>query len=174
MHDVVYCRDPDDVHVLPGAAEGIRALAGAGYLIVIVTNQSGVGRGLITVSELDRVNERLRSELRARGAEFDALYYCPHTPDDHCSCRKPMPGLLLRAASELDIDLPSSYSIGDREWDVEAGQRAGTKTVLIAKHPGKPDSPSHPDFVAEDVKAAAAAILGTTSAPKQKPRGGKG
>jgi histidinol-phosphate phosphatase family protein len=121
MADVVYCKDPEDVRLLPGAAEGIRSLADAGFMIVIATNQSGLGRGLFTEEELRAVNDQLRVELRARGADYDALYYCPHRPEDGCDCRKPKPGLLLRAASILGVDLHSSYCIGDRSWDVEAG-----------------------------------------------------
>ena len=168
MEDVVYCRDPDDVHLIRGAAEGIRALSEAGYLVVITTNQSGVGRGLITLSELTRVNDRLRSELRARGAAFQALYYCPHTPADRCPCRKPMPGMLLQAASDLDIDLSASFSIGDRESDVEAGRRAGTRTVLVPREAATLSQQSRADFVVADLRAAARAVL--RARPAGRPR----
>lgn len=155
MKDVVYCRNPDDVHVLPGAAEGVRSLAEAGFLIVITTNQSGLARGLITEEEFAAVNARLRAELRSRGADFDALYYCPHLPDAGCSCRKPLPGLILRAASELGIELAGSYCVGDREWDVEAGRRAGTRTVLVT-NAENPDGPTtQADFVCRDLAEAA-------------------
>ncbi len=158
MEDVVYCRNPDDVHILPGAAEGVRKLAEAGFLIVITTNQSGLARGLITEGELAAVNARLRVELRSRGADFDALYYCPHLPDAGCSCRKPLPGLILSAASELGIDLAESYSIGDREWDIEAGRRAGTRTVLVTNARGTVAPTTKADFVCRDLDEAAERI----------------
>ncbi len=158
MKDVVYCRNPDDVHVLPGAAEGLRMLADAGFLVVITTNQSGLGRGLIKPEELVAVNARLRAELRSRGADFDALYYCPHRPEEGCACRKPMPGLLLRAASELGIDLAASYSIGDREWDIDAGRRAGTRTVLVTNAADGSTPTTRADFVCRDLVEAAEAI----------------
>lgn len=132
MIDVKYCDDPKLVQLIPGAAEGLRAFREAGYLIVVVTNQSGIGRGYFNIETLDRVNDRLRDELRRGGADYDALYYCPHVPADGCECRKPKPGLILRAASELGIDLKSSYSIGDRDLDIQAGKAAGTRTVLVS------------------------------------------
>ncbi len=94
MVDVEYCADPALVQLIPGAAEGLRALRKAGYSVVVVTNQSGIGRGYFDIETLDRVNNRLRDELRREGADYDALYYCPHTPEEDCLCRKPKPGLL--------------------------------------------------------------------------------
>ena len=160
MADVVYCKNPDDVRLLPGAADGIRALANAGFTIVIATNQSGIGRGYFTERDLVAVNERLREELRARGADFHALYYCPHRPEAGCACRKPRPGLIVRAATELGLNLTSSYTIGDRQWDIEAGKAAGTRTVLIAQD-GEPADGV--DFVAKDLLEAAHLILADAS-----------
>ena len=160
MVDVGYCDNPELVQLIPGAAEGIRLLKDAGYHIVIVTNQSGIGRGYFDKESLDKVNGRLRNELRERGADYDALYYCPHRPEEECDCRKPKPGLLVRAASDLDIDLDSSYAVGDRDLDVEAGKAAGTGTVLV-KNARKGDSgPGHlADFVVNDLVEAAKVIL---------------
>ncbi len=149
MVDVSYCNDPEKVELLPLAAEGLSLLSGAGFVIVVVTNQSGLGRGYFTEKDLQEVNERLRAELRALGADYDALYYCPHKPDDGCNCRKPSPGLILRAASEQDLDLASSYTIGDREWDIEAGKAAGTRTVLITNG----TTSRSPDRVGADIVA---------------------
>ncbi len=159
MRDVVYCRSPSDVRLLPGAVEGIRALTEAGFLVVIATNQSGIGRGYFSESELNEVNERLRSELRARGADFDALYYCPHPPEEGCDCRKPKPGLILRAASDLGIDLTSSYTVGDRGWDIEAGRAAGTHTILVTNGRPLDVGTAQADHVVNTLREAAGIIL---------------
>jgi histidinol-phosphate phosphatase family protein len=164
MVDVKYCDDPDRVQLMPGAAEGIKSLRNAGYKIVVITNQSGVGRGYFSLETLHRVNERLRSDLRKVGADYDALYYCPHTPEDGCDCRKPKPGLFLKAAQELAIDLASSFAIGDRDLDIEAGRAAGTKTVLVlnAHSRERVDSFVEPDLVASDLLQAAGLIRSQT------------
>lgn len=165
MVDVGYCKDPHMVKLLPHAAEGLRVLSQNGFVIVIVTNQSGLGRGYFTERDLESVNARLRQELRAMGADFDALYYCPHRPDEGCACRKPGPGLILKAASELELDLASSYTMGDRELDISAGKSAGTKTVLVinGKDPNNAQNPKHADLVARDVLEAARLILSKRS-----------
>jgi len=159
MVDTKYCRDPDRVRLMPGAAEGLRILVENGFSIVVVTNQSGIGRGYFDRQALEAVNSRLSQELQARGATLHALYYCPHLPDDVCSCRKPMPGLLLRAAADLDLDLATCYMVGDRGLDVEAGRAAGARTILISKDHGGSGSFVEPDFVAKDLVEAARLIL---------------
>lgn len=161
MVDVKYCDDPALVQLIPGAAEGLRTLRGAGYRVVVVTNQSGIGRGYFDTATLERVNDQLRKELRGQGTDYDALYYCPHTPEDECHCRKPKPGLLLRAASDLSIDLASSYTLGDRDLDVEAGKAAGTMTVLVSNldHSDGSGPMGRADFVARDVAEAAKLII---------------
>ena len=167
MVDVKYCADPALVQLIPGAAEGLRALREAGYRVVVVTNQSGIGRGYFDAGTLSRVNARLRDELRSEGADYDALYYCPHTPEDACECRKPKPGLLLRAASELNIDLTSSYTLGDRDLDVQAGRAAGTKTILVKRKSIGDIGGSDPgaDFVAPNLADAAKLILSKSRGP---------
>jgi histidinol-phosphate phosphatase family protein len=161
--DVKYCNDPDKVQLLAGAAEGLRQLSRAGYFVVIVTNQSGIGRGYFDEQQLKAVHARMREELHARGADFDALYYCPHIPEDSCSCRKPRPGLLLRAASELDLDLNLSYTIGDNGKDIEAGRAAGTRTVLIRTQDGTSKNSEYAlspaDIEATSIEDAAGIIL---------------
>lgn len=167
MVDVKYCDNPDLVQLIPGAAEGLRSLKSAGYKIVVVTNQSGLGRGYFDTETLEKVHDRLRSELRRDGADYDALYYCPHTPDDDCHCRKPKPGLFLKAASELKIDLASSYTIGDRDLDVLAGKTAGTRTILICTGSKRSESElsSAPDFIVENLHEAANIILSNSKVP---------
>ena len=162
MVDVKYCRDPSMVKLMPWAAEGLRRFSEVGYKVVIITNQSGLGRGYFTKSELDLVNARLRDELQKHGADYDALYYCPHRPDENCNCRKPRPGLVLRAASELDLNLRTSLTIGDREIDIEAGRAAGTRTILLGdgdSHKTKRSGETGPDFVAKNLVLAAGLII---------------
>lgn len=160
MEDVKYCRNPDDVRLLPQAAEGLRLLNQAGFKIVIVTNQSGIGRGYFTEQELQAVNARLREQLRMHGADYDALYYCPHRPDESCHCRKPRPGLLSQASSELDLDLPSCYTVGDQEGDLSAGKAVGTQTIFISNGKERLESyPKHADYVVESLLEAARLIL---------------
>lgn len=132
MIDHGYVGRPDQVELLPDAARGLRLLAGAGLALVVVTNQSGVGRGFFTMAEVDAVNERLARLLLEEGVELDGFYTCPHGPDSGCECRKPAAGLARRAAAELGLDLGASVVIGDKESDVELGLAAGSATVRLA------------------------------------------
>lgn len=129
MVDVGYPRRPDDVELLPDAPPTLAKLHDLGFKLVVVSNQSGIGRGLVTADEADAVHERFVEALRASGVELDGAYYCPHAPDEGCSCRKPSPELLERAARELELDLPESFMVGDRDSDLEAGRRAGCRTI---------------------------------------------
>ena len=129
--DVPYCRKPEDLELLHTVAEGVRLLNQHGFKTIIVTNQSGIARGYFTEETLHRIHQKLRDELAKAGAFVDAIYYCPHHPDDRCQCRKPNAGLLYRAASELQIDLARAYIIGDKLLDVAAAEKAGCKAVLI-------------------------------------------
>jgi D-glycero-D-manno-heptose 1,7-bisphosphate phosphatase len=131
VHDRHYLRDPRDLELLPNAAEGLRLLADAGFGLVVVTNQSGVARGHFTAGELELQHARLRELLEAEGVALDAVYACPHGPDDGCACRKPAPGLILQAADELGLDLARSVAIGDTPRDAEAARRAGVRAVTI-------------------------------------------
>ena len=125
-----YVTKPEALVLLPHAAEGIRALRAAGFLIVVVTNQRGVARGLMSLDDLQAVHARMRQGFSEADAELDAIYFCPHERDT-CACRKPAPGLLERAASELNLDLASSLLIGDSETDVQAGQAAGVPRCFL-------------------------------------------
>ena len=129
--DVPYCSKPEDFELLPTVAEGVRLLNQYGFKTAIVTNQSGIGRGYFTEETLHRIHQKLRGELAKAGAFVDAIYFCPHHPDDRCLCRKPNAGLLHKAASELRIDLASSYIIGDKLLDIAAAEKTGCKTVLV-------------------------------------------
>ncbi|MPZ13117.1 MAG: HAD-IIIA family hydrolase [Chloroflexi bacterium] len=142
IDDVPYNVDPGRVVLTKGAIEGLRLLHAAGFRLVIVTNQSGVARGLFPESALVAVEERLRELLASAGVPLVGFYYCPHHPDGvvrayarACGCRKPEPGLILRAADELRLDLARSWTIGDISSDVEAGRRAGVRSILLEARP---------------------------------------
>jgi D,D-heptose 1,7-bisphosphate phosphatase len=126
---------PEEVRILPGVPEALSALGDAGYRLVVVTNQSGIGRGLLTEEDYRRVHREVERRLDIR---FDGVYHCPHRPEAKCSCRKPAPGMLLRAAEEHSIDLASSWAVGDRERDVRAGLAAGCGAVLLGGGPLPP------------------------------------
>jgi D-glycero-D-manno-heptose 1,7-bisphosphate phosphatase len=127
-----YIRSWADVYIFPQALEALIKVRIAPYKIIIVTNQSVVGRGVISLSEAEAINQRLVAEIEAAGGQIDAVLMCPHAPQDNCACRKPRPGLLLQAAELYSIDLENSILIGDAVSDLLAGQAAGVqKTVLV-------------------------------------------
>lgn len=129
--DPGYLRDPALVRLLPGVSEGLRRLASAGYALVLISNQSGVGRGLITPDELEAVHRRTWALLEAEGLPLSGAWYCTHRPELRCACRKPAPGLLRAAAAALSLPLERSWMIGDRPSDVDAAQAAGSRAVLL-------------------------------------------
>ena len=143
IDDPGYIQRPEQVRLLPGAAEALMMLKEMGYLLVVVTNQSGVARGLITEKELNQIHKQLRSLLAAEGAEIDGIYYCPYHPEGavknfsmESNLRKPNAGMLFQAEEEMDIDLKQSWMIGDSYRDIWAGQAAGCHTILVDV-PGK-------------------------------------
>jgi D-glycero-D-manno-heptose 1,7-bisphosphate phosphatase len=123
----------EEIQFLPGVAEAIALLGGAGFCVIVVTNQRCVAKGLLTVPELDLIHQRMCGELAAAGAVIDDVYYCPHEEEPPCSCRKPAPGLLLTAARAHQIDLTASWIIGDSDRDIEVGRKAGCRTARILK-----------------------------------------
>lgn len=138
VDDVPYNVNPELIELSWHAGQALQILQELGFALIVVTNQSGVARGLFTEAALGPVHQRLSDLLAQYGVRLDGFHYCPHHPEGvvgryavQCTCRKPMPGMLLRAASELDIDLSRSWMIGDILHDVEAGRRAGCRTVLI-------------------------------------------
>ncbi len=131
IEDVGYPSDPDLVQLLPGALEGLRWLRDRGYALVVVSNQSGIGRGLIAPAQAAAVDRRFRAVLGDAGIELAAVEYCPHAPEDGCVCRKPAPGMLKKAIAELEIDTAASIMIGDKVSDVEAGEAAGVSGILL-------------------------------------------
>ena len=133
IEDRHFLGDPDGVELLPNAVEGLRRLRDLGAALVVVTNQSGVGRGYFDEDAVEAVNARIAQLLAAEGVELAGVYVCPHGPDDGCACRKPAPGLLLRAGEELGLDLGASYLVGDAERDAEAARRAGATAILLGR-----------------------------------------
>lgn len=168
-----YLSDPDGVVLLPGAARGVAMLNRAGVAVVLVTNQSGVARGLFGEDAVHAVNERLRDLLARQGAVLDGMYYCPHHPDAGqapyrraCDCRKPAPGMVRRAAAELDLDLGRSVTVGDKASDVLLAGRAGCRAgVLVltgygAEQQHRLESVGRPpDYTAGDFLSAARWII---------------
>ena len=167
IEEVQYLGHSDGVVLLPGAARAIRTLKENDFLVVVVSNQSGVGRGYFSEADVEEVNRKLSADLGSEGAEIDAFYCCPHHPQAaietyrvECHCRKPKPGMLEQAARELDIDLAGSFVVGDKLTDVEAGHRAGCHAVLVLTGYGSQelerlDDQGRPEFVASDLLAAA-------------------
>jgi D-glycero-D-manno-heptose 1,7-bisphosphate phosphatase len=128
-----YVRSWADVSFLPGALEALARVSKLAYRLVIVTNQSVVGREIITQEEAEAINQRLVAEIERSGGRVDGLFMCPHAPDQGCACRKPKPGLLLQAARELSLDLGRSVMIGDALSDIMAGQAAGIPKVTLVR-----------------------------------------
>jgi histidinol-phosphate phosphatase family protein len=131
-----YVKNPDELEVLPGIEDPLREIQSRGFRIVIITNQSVIGRGLTTRHEMSRIHEKLRLELERLGCSIDGIYYCPHRPNEGCNYRKPEPGLILRASRELGIDIVSSWMIGDKEMDLEAAKRAGCRGIRVPTNGG--------------------------------------
>ncbi|MHB9097455.1 MAG: D-glycero-alpha-D-manno-heptose-1,7-bisphosphate 7-phosphatase [Syntrophales bacterium] len=162
--EVGYLDRLEKLRLVPGAAEAIRLINESGMKAVVVTNQSGVARGFFTEAFVDEVHSHLRKMLRKEGASLDGFYFCPHHPTEgrgryllSCSCRKPSPGLLLRAAEELSLEPERSYMVGDTMKDIEAASRFGARGILVRTGYG----------------AEAAAALDTAEGPERKSLGGE-
>jgi histidinol-phosphate phosphatase family protein len=122
-----YVRRAEDFRWLPGSREALRLLAEAGYRVIVVSNQAGIGRGLMTEEDLEAVNQRMRAEAAHEGGRIDSIYHCPHDWDEGCFCRKPRPGMLFQAQREHHLDLSRTYFVGDDERDEEAARAAGCR-----------------------------------------------
>lgn len=168
--EVGYLNHGSRFRMFPFVAGAIRRLNESGCAVVVVTNQSGVGRGYFPASLVEEVNERMVRQLLADGARIDAVYYCPHTSADNCRCRKPKPGMLELAAKEHALDSQRSFVVGDRYGDIELARNARARGVLVRTGYGEGEVawhasqwPSKPDFIARDLAEAAEWIL------RQKP-----
>lgn len=143
-----YLHRIEDFAFIPGAAEAVRRLKAAGFLVIVATNQSGVARGYFPLDAVARLHDHLQAELRRVGAEIDAFYICPHHPLEgaggyrvDCDCRKGAPGMLLQAARDHDVDLGRSYMVGDKLADIEAGRAAGCTAMLVRTGYGRREEP---------------------------------
>jgi histidinol-phosphate phosphatase family protein len=163
VEDRGYMHDPALVEFLPGAPEVLNEIAQKGWALFVVSNQSGVGRGLMTMDEMHAVHNRFLDMMRSADAEITASYLCIHSPDENCHCRKPSPFHLKEAEREHDIDLSKSWMIGDRRSDIQCGKNAGCRTIWLS-NPLFPVVEGVADFVAEDWQAIRR-ILATTNLP---------
>jgi D-glycero-D-manno-heptose 1,7-bisphosphate phosphatase len=162
-----YVRSWEGFRFLPGALKAIERLTRAGYPIVVVSNQQGIGKGLMDSAAVDAIHERMLAAIRATGGDVTAVLYCPHLATDECECRKPKPGLLTRAADELGLDLAQSVFVGDAASDVAAARAAGCRPVLVLTGRGMEaraaldaDGGYGPVDVVADLSAAVELILG--------------
>lgn len=159
----------EDCRFIPGALTAIAQLHEAGFLVVVITNQSGIARGYYSEKDLAALHRSMDADIAAAGGEVAAWYHCPHHPDypggTECHCRKPLPGMLHRAAAELGIDLPSSWMIGDKLADIKAGLAAGCQTILVKTGYGEREAFAAPQgqTALADLRAAAAYILAQTA-----------
>ncbi len=176
--EVGYINHPDRFSLHDFAGEAIRLLDDAGYRVFVATNQSGIARGYFTEDVLNEVHRRLVDRLATQGARVEAVYHCPHLPPEGrpamCDCRKPLPGMLQRAAREHGVDLASSWMVGDMITDVETGHAAGARGILLRTGYGRGQIeyqrhrwPTEPDLICDDLLAAARAIV--TAPPRTRP-----
>src|SRR5438309_7561006 len=157
IEDRDYCSEPKDVKVFPGVPEALRRLKSNGFKLFIITNQSGIGRGLFTVEQYRAVEGEVLHQLG--DGLIDATYFCPDVPGQHSSCRKPAPGMIIEATREHHIDLARSFFIGDKEIDAECGRNAGVRTIRVRTGFDNMTDGSRADWMAEDFPAAAKIII---------------
>src|SRR6266480_2887943 len=160
MQDADYCSDPKQVQIFPAVPEALRRLKSKGFKLIVITNQSGIGRGLFTIEQYRAVEAEVLRQLG--DGLIDATYFCPDVPGQHSSCRKPAPGMIVEATREHQIDLARSFLIGDKEIDAECGRNVGMRTIRVRTGFDRETAGSMADWVAEDLPAAAEIILNTT------------
>ncbi|MBN2397225.1 MAG: D-glycero-beta-D-manno-heptose 1,7-bisphosphate 7-phosphatase [Deltaproteobacteria bacterium] len=166
--EVGYLDSLNKLRIFPAAFEAVRMINESGMRVVVVTNQSGVARGLFDEAFVERVHQQVRKRFREQGAVIDRFYYCPHHPTEGigryrlaCGCRKPEPGMLLRASQDLGIDLSASYVVGDTARDIELAHRCGSTGILVRTGYGMDEALSgvNPAYIADDILDAARWIL---------------
>jgi len=177
--DGVICENRDDYVKswgefvwIPGAKEALSRLRSHGHIAIVITNQSAIGRGIISRRTLEEIHQRMGEEIAETGGKIEKIYYCPHRPEDSCSCRKPEPGLLLQAAEDLKLDLRSSYLIGDKITDIEMGHKVGSRTIMVKTGKGQDQLADQarwkirPDYIAQDLSEAVDLIVELDSSEK--------
>jgi len=157
MEERNYCSRPDQVRVFDGVVEALQRLRAAGFRLVLITNQSGIGRGFFTEADYRAVHAEFERQLAP--ARLDGAYHCPATPEAGDPRRKPSPAMVLEAARDLGLDLGRSWFVGDKEIDAACGRAAGTRTILVRTGHGASESAANADFAEPDFPAAAARIL---------------
>jgi len=161
MEDTDYCSDPKDVRIFPGVVEALRRLKSRGFKVIIITNQSGIGRGLFTLDQYRVVESEV---LRQLGDDLvDATYYCPDPPGQKSKSRKPAPGMVVKATEEHHIDLSRSFFIGDKESDVECAHNAGVRAIRVRTRIQRDMTGSNAEWVVDDLPAAVQLILNARS-----------
>ena len=162
-----YVKNWQEFEFLPGVFDSLAALSKLDLPIIIVTNQSAIGRGIVPAQAIENIHNRMATEIANRGGRIDKILYCPHHPEDNCSCRKPQPGMLLNIAQEMKIDLLHSYMVGDAATDLVAGQKVGCLTYLVLTGRGKEQlisafrSVSSPFSIVHNLPAAISQIINT-------------
>ena len=158
-----YLSEPGQIEFLPGSVRGLRQMSAMGLGLIVITNQSGVGRGFFDHTRLDLIHRQFCERLKAEGVHLEGIYYCPHLPEDNCLCRKPSPGLVQQAARELHFDVEASFVIGDKTIDIEMGRRVNATTFLVRTGYGNEaarNATVTPDYIVDDLAAAAQTIQG--------------
>ncbi len=161
IEEVNFLHRVEDLQYFPFTDEAVKLLKANGFLVVLVTNQSGIGRGVYTENEMHAVHAQIQTDLTEK---LDAIYFCPHLPDEGCACRKPNLGMIEAAMADLPIDLENSWMIGDKVLDVELGKNAGIKTIMVLTGYGKKHLESlkrKPDFIVENLREAVEVITQT-------------
>ncbi|HIJ99039.1 TPA: D-glycero-beta-D-manno-heptose 1,7-bisphosphate 7-phosphatase [archaeon] len=166
-----YIKSWGEFKFLPKSKSAIRQLNRAGYLVIVITNQAGVGKGLYAEKTLNEINQKMQDELKLADAHADAIYYCPHSKEEACNCRKPKTGMIDKAVKLHKIDLSKSWIVGDSvKHDIPLGKSAGLKTILVksGRIPNQEEIMSaHPDYVVEDLMEAVQVIKGSVFGAKK-------
>ena len=162
--EVNYLSRPENLRLFPFSAEAVKMLNDNDFLVVLITNQSGIARGFFDEKTLHEIHAKLKSELDESKAKLDAIYFCPHKPADNCFCRKPAIGMIQKAKQNFPFDLKNSWIIGDKAIDVETGFNAQIKTALVLTGYGKKEAPTlkqKPDIIAENLLEAVKLMIST-------------
>ncbi|PZR73170.1 MAG: HAD family hydrolase [Chthoniobacterales bacterium] len=170
MQDVNYCSDPKSVHVFAGVCDSLRKLKASGFKLIMITNQSGIGRGYFTREQYDAVHAEVVRQVG--DGLIDATYFCPDPPGIESNCRKPAPGMIVQGALEHEVDLRHSIFVGDKEIDVHCGHNAGIKTIRVRTGFETNTADSSADWVADDFVEATEIILANLAAPHHPARSG--